>query len=121
MRCVAEVPLDYNSPTTLAAENDREWFEDHPNQFIRVRYKTDGDPGKASHVMVFSPLKSNTIRFRIPFRLPRNAKLPTQEAQLVDWLRHLMWSLGAPPNVIKLLDAVIARGRKLVRIEEALG
>ena len=56
-----------DSPITLTAAADREWFDDHPTRFVRLRYSTDGDippdgTPPAVAMVVFCP--TDGLRFR---------------------------------------------------------
>jgi hypothetical protein len=44
------------SDLDLASQEDRQWFDDHPNRIFRLRFATEGNPGGAGHgclVLVF--------------------------------------------------------------------
>lgn len=60
-----------NSPATITAELDEDWFEDHPGRFIRLRHKTDGDPGIDKAMLVFHA--SPGVWFHFPLSLSPKA------------------------------------------------
>jgi hypothetical protein len=34
---------DPDEPNVLVSDDDRAWFEDHPDRFLHIRHATDGD------------------------------------------------------------------------------
>ncbi len=113
-RLVRKSDYDCNSPETLTAENDREWFEDHPARFLRLRRKTDGDPGVASHCLVFCPFAEPRFgRARLPFTPPARAKVHMNwgDDVLVHLLRKLLWKV--PSEFRQRFDDVLAFGGRL--------
>jgi len=70
-----------DSPAALVAADDRQWFEDHPGRFIRLRYATDGDRDPVTSeplptgevVIVFCP--HDGIRWRLRVQLTADSVL----------------------------------------------
>jgi hypothetical protein len=56
-------------PVELISEDDRAWFEDHPDRLLRLRFGTDGDPGGIEMAaLVFCP--QDGVRIRMPYTAP---------------------------------------------------
>jgi hypothetical protein len=52
----------------LISEEDRQWFEDHPNRLFRLRFATDGDLGGTKHgYLVLAFCYTDGLRWRAPF------------------------------------------------------
>jgi hypothetical protein len=63
------IKLPEGHPVELVSEDDRDWFEDHPDRLLRLRFGTDGDPGGTEMaVLVFCP--QDGIRIRMPYTAP---------------------------------------------------
>ena len=60
-----EIRLPDGHPVELASEDDREWFDAHPDRILRFRRATDGDPGAepGDVVFVFCPVTGSRFRF----------------------------------------------------------
>jgi hypothetical protein len=93
------VPDDH--PIELVSENDREWFEDHPDRLLRMRFGTDGDPGGTEMaVLVFC--RQDGVRIRMPHAAPFAQTVRLIEEDTDSALRpiflDLVRSAGSPSN-----------------------
>ena len=68
MNLTVQIPDDH--PIELVSQEDRQWFDDHPNRIFRLRFSTDGDPGGCAEgqcVLVFC--YTDGCRVRMPFEV----------------------------------------------------
>jgi hypothetical protein len=68
------IPDDH--PIEARSQEDRRWFDDHPDRVFRVRLAADGDPGGAGSGRMFLVFcLTDDLRLRLPFSMTHPARL----------------------------------------------